>query len=107
MTTSESVVTRMPASEMPDGLHFGLPNFWYRILESGQLGRRPSSVQRFGEKLAVWRDSTGRRSVFENHCPHRRAPLSLGKIQGEELVCSYHGWAFNRSGDCIRKPLEP
>src|SRR5262245_61348738 len=108
MTTSESVVTRMPpASDMPDGLRFGLPNFWYPILESKQLGKEPICVERFGQKLAVWRDSMGQPTVFENHCPHRRAPLSLGKVHGEDLVCSYHGWTFNRSGDCIRKPLEP
>jgi phenylpropionate dioxygenase-like ring-hydroxylating dioxygenase large terminal subunit len=95
-----------PKRDMPEGLKFGLPNFWYPILESHQLGDKPICVERFGEKLAVWRDKNGRPAVFHNHCPHRRAPLSLGSIHGEELICAYHGWKFNRSGDCIDKPLE-
>jgi phenylpropionate dioxygenase-like ring-hydroxylating dioxygenase large terminal subunit len=107
MAKDESAVRKQPvASEMLDGLRFGLPNYWYPILESKQLDKDSICVERFGEKLAVWRDSTGRPAVFENHCPHRHAPLALGKISGDELVCSYHGWAFNRAGQCIRKPLE-
>jgi phenylpropionate dioxygenase-like ring-hydroxylating dioxygenase large terminal subunit len=92
--------------DMPEGLKFGLPNYWYPILESHQLGDKPTCIERFGEKLAVWRDKDGRAAVFHNHCPHRRAPLSLGSVHGEELVCAYHGWRFNRNGDCVEKPLE-
>lgn len=106
MATVESGAMSRPAHEMPEGLRLGLPNYWYPILESKQLADKPICVERFGENLAVWRDKAGRPSVFENHCPHRRAPLSLGTINGEELVCSYHGWTFNRTGDCIKKPLE-
>ena len=35
-------------------------------------------------------------------CPHRGAPLSLGKVNtvnGHEcVVCPYHGWAFDEGG---------
>ena len=35
-------------------------------------------------------------------CPHRGAPLSLGKVNtvnGHEcVVCPYHGWAFDEDG---------
>src|SRR5262249_22819197 len=92
--------------EMPEGLKFGLPNHWYPILQTHQLGDKPTCIERFGEKLAVWRDKAGRPAVFHNHCPHRRAPLSLGSVHGEELVCAYHGWRFDRNGDCVAKPLE-
>jgi phenylpropionate dioxygenase-like ring-hydroxylating dioxygenase large terminal subunit len=107
MAIGEPVVRKAPlANELPEGLRFGLPGFWYPILHATQLGNAPIGVERFGTKLAVWRDGKGRPSVFEDHCPHRRAPLSLGRIQGEELVCSYHGWTFNQNGECVRKPLE-
>lgn len=92
--------------DMPEGLKFGLPNYWYPILYSHQLGEKPICVERFGQKLAVWRDKTGKPSVFDNHCPHRRAPLSLGLVNGSELVCAYHGWRFNGDGQCVAKPLE-
>jgi phenylpropionate dioxygenase-like ring-hydroxylating dioxygenase large terminal subunit len=92
--------------DMPEGLKFGLPNYWYPILYSRQLTEKPVCIERFGLQLAVWRDQARNPAVFDNHCPHRRAPLSLGVVRGEELSCAYHGWRFNRDGDCIAKPLE-
>lgn len=105
MLASEPATSKLPSKQdMPEGLKFGLPNHWYPILESHQLGDKPTCIERFGKKLAVWRDKDGRAAVFHNHCPHRRAPLSLGSVHGEALVCAYHGWRFNRDGDCIEKP---
>jgi len=104
--TEPTTTTIQSGREMPDGLKFGLPNHWYPVLQSHQLGNKPTCIERFGETLAVWRDKDGRPAVFHNHCPHRRAPLSLGSVHGEELVCAYHGWRFNRNGDCVEKPLE-
>jgi phenylpropionate dioxygenase-like ring-hydroxylating dioxygenase large terminal subunit len=75
-------------------------------LSAKQLKATPIRIERFGEKLAVWRDTNGRPVVFLDHCPHRCAPLSLGYIQSDELVCPYHGWRFNRDGECIEKPFE-
>jgi phenylpropionate dioxygenase-like ring-hydroxylating dioxygenase large terminal subunit len=106
LNVDPTMPTLQPAQEMPEGLRIGLPNQWYPILYSRQLGDKPVRVVRFGENLAVWRDKAGRPAVFHNHCPHRRAPLSLGTIHGEELVCAYHGWRFDRSGACVEKPLE-
>lgn len=107
MQASEPLAVKAQTGrDLPEGLERGLPNYWYPILESHQLGEKPVSVERFGEKLAVWRGKNGRVAVFHDHCPHRRAPLSLGGIDGEQLVCAYHGWRFNRDGECILKPLE-
>ena len=84
----------------------GLANHWYPILQAKDLAAAPLALRRFGEDLVLWRDATGRPHVFENHCPHRRAPLSLGRVRDGELVCAYHGWRFNSAGECIDMPLE-
>nr|WP_232220269.1 Rieske 2Fe-2S domain-containing protein [Legionella tunisiensis] len=42
--------------------------------------------------------------ALQDFCPHRGAPLSAGKLNGEVLQCTYHGWRFNTSGDCIDIP---
>lgn len=91
---------------LPEGLAWGLPNFWYPVLGARELRDRPVKIERFGENLVVWRGASGAPHIFENHCPHRRAPLSLGKIDGDELICAYHGWRFNGSGGCAGIPLE-
>ena len=86
------------------GLARGLPNHWFPILASKELGASPVHVKRFGEELAVWRDSAGRPHVFQDRCPHRGTSLSLGTIRGESLACRYHGWTFDTSGACIDVP---
>ncbi|MEO5974075.1 MAG: Rieske 2Fe-2S domain-containing protein, partial [Ilumatobacteraceae bacterium] len=41
--------------------------------------------------------------VMQRHCPHRQADLSVfGEIQGDQLVCTLHGWRFNLDdGSCL------
>src|SRR5256885_2975938 len=34
--------------------------------------------------------------VLEDRCPHRGVNLSLGKVNGSWLQCSYHGWSLDR-----------
>jgi UDP-MurNAc hydroxylase len=37
--------------------------------------------------------------VMERWCPHRRADLSVfGEIDGQQLVCTLHGWRFDLDG---------
>ncbi|KAF5825433.1 accelerated cell death 1, partial [Dunaliella salina] len=57
-----------------------------------------------GLSLVVWADSKGSWSCQEDKCPHRLAPLSEGRIEGDALQCSYHGWKFNCRGACIQIP---
>ena len=58
-----------------------------------------------GEPLALWRDSNdGSVKVFQNRCPHRHAPLSMGRIEGNELRCMYHGLKFSSTGKCTHIP---
>jgi len=37
------------------------------------------------------------------YCPHRQADLgTFGAIEGDELVCTLHGWRFDlATGKCI------
>ena len=37
-------------------------------------------------------------------CPHRFAPLSMGKLKGDSIECGYHGMTFDCTGRCIRIP---
>jgi vanillate O-demethylase monooxygenase subunit len=46
----------------------------------------------------------GTLTAFEDRCPHRLAPLSIGKVCGATLQCGYHGWEFDASGRCVVVP---
>jgi UDP-MurNAc hydroxylase len=41
--------------------------------------------------------------VVQRACPHRRADLSVfGRIEGDTLVCTMHGWRYDlRTGACL------
>ena len=106
MATDTTIARIQQNQDMPEGLDLGLLNHWYPIIESSALQDMPICLERFGRKLAVWRDASGRPNVFDNQCPHRGAPLSLGRVHDEELACAYHGWRFNRTGICVGQPLE-
>jgi len=39
-----------------------------------------------------------------DRCPHRFAPLSRGRINGDFVECGYHGLQFNGAGVCVLNP---
>ena len=67
----------------------------------------PVRVRLLGEKLVAFRDTRGRLGVIEEHCPHRRASLALGRNEECGLRCLYHGWKIDVEGNIVDKPSEP
>ena len=57
--------------------------------------KRPTAITILGKQLVVWKDSAGDCHVFADRCPHRLVALSEGRIEGDELMCAYHGWRFD------------
>ena len=79
-------------------MRLGVRNKWYCIGASAHVGDQPVALTRLGESLVVWRDSHGLVHVQEDRCPHRGAPLSLGKIAGDRIACRYHGVQIKGDG---------
>mgnify|MGYP000856158750 CR=1 FL=1 len=73
---------------------------WDRELESGSI----LACEVIGERLAIFRRRDGGLVALENRCPHRHAPLSSGRLEGDELRCMYHGLRFNCAGRCVAVP---
>jgi len=67
----------------------------------------PVRARLFGEDLVVWRDTSGRLAVMDEHCPHRRASLVLGRNEECGLRCLYHGWKVDVEGNVLEMPSEP
>jgi len=57
-------------------------------------------------KMALWRRTDGAVSALEDACWHRLLPLSMGRLDGDNLVCRYHGLGFDSSGRCTRMPSQ-
>jgi phenylpropionate dioxygenase-like ring-hydroxylating dioxygenase large terminal subunit len=84
-----------------------LRNFWYPLAFSTDLRRAPRRVTALGRQLVVWRTRTGRVGVLSDLCVHRGGALSQGRVDGEEVTCPYHGWAYRTDGSCARIPAQP
>lgn len=75
------------------------PNYWYPAEWSRKLKNGQRIETRFwGQSIALFRDERGEIAAIENRCPHRHLPLTMGAVKNCNLVCAYHGWAFNRDG---------
>lgn len=79
---------------------------WHPLMPARALKRKPLPRQLCGEPLVLFRTASGQAAAVGEVCPHRRMSLAAGTVQGEELVCAYHGWRFGADGriDC---PLIP
>jgi phenylpropionate dioxygenase-like ring-hydroxylating dioxygenase large terminal subunit len=88
---------------------------WHPVLSASELGNTPVALELLGQDLVLWREE--RRAgqepwlhAWADHCPHRGARLSLGKVlvlgSGAVLQCPYHGWQFagNAVGSVVTKP---
>ena len=80
-------------------------NAWYVAAWSFEVGaREPLARTVCNEKIVFWRKADGSLAALEDACWHRMLPLSMGWLEGEEIVCRYHGLAFNGTGKCTRVP---
>ena len=54
---------------------------------------------------AIDEDASGSINCVADACPHRSAPLSMGRVGDDgNLRCFYHGWAFGAKGECVDVP---
>jgi phenylpropionate dioxygenase-like ring-hydroxylating dioxygenase large terminal subunit len=82
-----------------------LHNTWYVAMWSADLPAE-TLVGRtiLDEPLVFWRQPNGRIAALEDRCPHRFAPLSMGRVVGDHLQCGYHGLEFDADGACANNP---
>ncbi len=83
-----------------------LRNAWYVADWADAISDTPISREILGERVVLYRAADGSPVALEDACPHRKLPLSLGRREGDALVCGYHGLTFDRSGTCIAAPTQ-
>ena len=83
-----------------------LRNCWYMAMWAQDLAPGALVPRRLlDEPLVFYRDADGSVRALIDACPHRYAPLSLGKIlPNGHLQCGYHGLEFDGTGACVRNP---
>jgi phenylpropionate dioxygenase-like ring-hydroxylating dioxygenase large terminal subunit len=85
-----------------------LRNCWYAAGWSRDFAPEAlTAVTILNEPVVIYRTSDGNAVALQDRCPHRFAPLSMGRLEGDNLRCMYHGLKFAPSGKCIEIPGQP
>jgi len=85
-----------------------LMNTWYQagfadeVPTGGKLARTICEVP-----LVLYRSAEGSLTALVDRCPHRFAPLSAGRVEGDNIFCGYHGLGFGTDGKCMHNPHGP
>jgi len=80
------------------------PDGWFAVCFGHELKRgNVRTVPFMGQELVVYRTHAGEAFAVEPFCPHLGAHLGHGgKVDGDDLVCPFHGLAFAPDGRCVR-----
>jgi phenylpropionate dioxygenase-like ring-hydroxylating dioxygenase large terminal subunit len=81
-----------------------LRNSWYVAAWSREVSRTLFPRTLLGEPVVLYRKEDGTPVALEDRCCHRHLPLSMGRIEGDDLRCGYHGLRFDASGRCVEIP---
>ena len=81
-----------------------LRNAWYVAAWDREIGAGLHPMRLLGEKLVLFRTADGQVAALEDACPHRKLPLSMGRLRGDHVECGYHGMTFDATGTCVRAP---
>ena len=85
--------------------HFPL-NAWYAAAYDVEVARTLLARTICNQKLVMFRKTDGQVAVLEDACWHRLLPLSMGRLDGDELTCGYHGLVYNAQGRCTHMPSQ-
>ncbi|QHN16183.1 Rieske 2Fe-2S domain-containing protein [Gordonia amarae] len=84
------------------------PTGWFQVAWSPEISvGAVHKMKYFGREMVAWRSASGRVSVFDAYCEHLGAHLGYGgHVDGENLVCPFHGWEWNAEGRNVCVPYE-
>jgi vanillate O-demethylase monooxygenase subunit len=80
--------------------------YWHPVAFVEDVKDKPLPIRLLGEQIAVCRLGD-QLAAFYDLCIHRGTPISLGWVEGDSVVCAYHGWAYDADGKCVRIPSVP
>ncbi|RBP47189.1 aromatic ring-hydroxylating dioxygenase subunit alpha [Arenicella xantha] len=81
-------------------------NRWYMAAFSSELSREPIERTFLNKPVVMYRREDGTPVAMFGLCPHRHLPLAKGRVEGDAIVCGYHGFKFSDEGKCVDVPSQ-
>lgn len=79
-------------------------NQWYAAAWSSEVSDQPIERTILGQRVLLYRTSSGAAAALAGLCPHRFMPLVKGVRSGDTIECPYHGMTFGADGECLTGP---
>lgn len=81
-------------------------NAWYAAAYDVELKRQLLPRTICNKPVVLYRKENGTPVALADACWHRLVPLSLGRLEGDNVVCGYHGLEFDDTGRCVYMPSQ-
>jgi vanillate O-demethylase monooxygenase subunit len=82
-----------------------LANTWYVAALATEVDATALFHRKIlGTSVLIYRKQDGVAVALHDRCPHRFAPLHLGKRIDDDVLCPYHALRFDCSGQCVHSP---
>ena len=81
-------------------------NAWYVAAYDVEVKNALLARTVCNQKLVLFRKTDGGVAALEDACWHRLLPLSMGRLDGDEVTCGYHGLVYNAQGRCTHMPSQ-
>lgn len=79
---------------------------WWVAATSEEITREPRQRWILDLPVVLYRKVDGTVVALDDRCPHRWAPLSRGWLDGDDIVCGYHGFQYCPTGACVKVPTQ-
>ncbi len=105
MTPSPTQPAYPPVSE-----RFARPdwpnNAWYAAAWDVEVKHALLPRMIAGRRIVLFRRTDGVPAALNDACWHRLLPLSQGRLDGDAVVCGYHGLRYDSHGRCVHMPSQ-
>ena len=81
-------------------------NMWWVAARVDEVTSTPLARWLLEMPVVLYRTEDGTPVALDDRCPHRWAPLSEGRVEGNEIKCPYHGMRFGIDGVCTMVPTQ-
>lgn len=83
-----------------------IENTWYAAAWEYEIAEHENRMARTicETPLVIYKTQDQGYAALDDRCCHRAAPLSIGRVEGNDLRCMYHGLLYDPSGKVVQIP---
>jgi nitrite reductase/ring-hydroxylating ferredoxin subunit len=67
---------------------------------------KAKSIDLCNQRIVLFRGEDGAVRALDAYCPHLGTDLGIGRVEGNQIRCFFHHWAFDQSGECVDIPCQ-